>query len=205
MSSAPSTLLQAALLVLLVLPGIVYQFLRERFRPPARGHRDLGERVLRALVASILLDTVYLIVAGPALVRRWTLEQARPLALLGGLLLVVVPALAAGGLTWWDRRRSGYRGYRSDIPAAWDHAFAGRGGTFVRIRLTNGIWVGGWFGNDSFASSYPEPAEVFLESSYEMSSDGKFGARVRGSRGLYVAAANIQHIEFVDAPEDTDA
>jgi hypothetical protein len=69
LGQAPTTVLQLGLLVLVVLPGITYQFLRERWRGPVPGERDLGERVLRSLVASMLLDALYLIVAGPALAR----------------------------------------------------------------------------------------------------------------------------------------
>ncbi|MET9800433.1 DUF6338 family protein [Streptomyces sp. NPDC006368] len=66
---APSTVLQVALLVLVVLPGVTYQFLRERWRGPVPGQRDQAERVLRAATASVVLDTLYLVVAGPQLLR----------------------------------------------------------------------------------------------------------------------------------------
>lgn len=61
---APATAVQLALLVLLVLPGTTYQFVRERRRGPVPGERDLGERVLRAIVASIALDALYVVAAG---------------------------------------------------------------------------------------------------------------------------------------------
>src|SRR5437879_3142672 len=67
MAETPSTLQQIILLVLFVLPGISYQFVRERMRGPVPGERDLSERVLRALTASIVLDTIYVLVAGPEL------------------------------------------------------------------------------------------------------------------------------------------
>ncbi|WNI28163.1 DUF6338 family protein [Streptomyces sp. ITFR-6] len=69
MGQSPSTPLQIAVLVLFVLPGVTYQFLRERWRGPVPGERDLGERVLRAVAASVVLDTLYLVAAGPRLVR----------------------------------------------------------------------------------------------------------------------------------------
>ncbi|MEV0799721.1 DUF6338 family protein [Kribbella sp. NPDC050281] len=43
----PSTVLQVALLALFVLPGITYQFLRERWRGPVPFTRD-PKAVLRA-------------------------------------------------------------------------------------------------------------------------------------------------------------
>lgn len=85
---APATVVQLALLVLLVLPGITYQFVRERRRGPVPGERDLGERVLRAIVASIALDALYVVVAG----RRWFAWRGAP--------------AVAGTASWSGRGRS---------------------------------------------------------------------------------------------------
>ena len=58
MAGTASTFQQVVLLVLFVLPGISYQFVRERKRGPVPGERDLSECVLRAITASIALDAV---------------------------------------------------------------------------------------------------------------------------------------------------
>jgi hypothetical protein len=68
-----STVQQVVLLILFVLPGITYQFVRERARGPVAGERELGERVLRAITASIALDAVYLMVAAP-----WLVDLVKP-------------------------------------------------------------------------------------------------------------------------------
>lgn len=112
---APSTVVQVALLVLFVLPGVTYQFLRERWRGPTPGERDLSERVLRAVAASVLLDAVYLVVAGPQLVRLargvtsapWDglTAQPRVVGLVALVLFILIPAAAAAGVSWMQRRR----------------------------------------------------------------------------------------------------
>jgi hypothetical protein len=209
---APSTVVQLVLLVLLVLPGITYQFLRERWRGPVPGERDFGERVLRAVVASIALDVAYLIVAGPALLRLargdgasgWSgfVEQPRLIGLVAALLFLVVPAAGAAVLSWVERRRlkSTFRA----TPTAWDHAFHDREPCFVRVRLKDGNWAGGWYGNRSYASSYPHPAELYLESARVMSHDGEFGVRVPGTDGLRLRAEDFDVLEFVK-PERQEA
>jgi hypothetical protein len=205
MGQAPSTVLQLGLLALVVLPGITYQFLRERWRGPVPGERDLGERVLRSIAASILLDTLYLIVAGPALVRLarsigtrgWdgVAEQARLVGLLALLLFIVIPAVAAGCVTWWQRRgaRARYRG----TPTAWDRMFQNRGACFVRVRLRDGAWAGGWYGTRSYATSYPQAPEVYLQTAWIMDSDGRFVRPIKQSGGLHVRASDIDMIELV--------
>lgn len=212
MGQAPSTVLQLGMLALVVLPGITYQFLRERWRGPVPGERDLGERVLRSIAASIVLDTLYLIVAGPALVRLarevgsrgWAgiTEQARPAGLLGLLLFVVVPGAAAGGVTWWQRRGRRAARYRG-TPTAWDSMFQNSGSCFVRVRLRDGAWAGGWYGTRSYATSYPQPAEIHLQTAWIMGSDGRFVRPIRRSGGLHVRASDIDLLELV-LPNDPD-
>jgi hypothetical protein len=202
-------LTQAVLLVLLVLPGITYQFVRERLRGPVAGERNLGERVLRAVTASIALDSIYVIVAGPSLVQLvrgtgatgWAgvVEQPRLVGLLALLLFVVIPAVAAAGMALWERRRAPAR-YRT-TPTAWDHMFGRRGSCFVRVRLKDGTWVGGWYGADSYATSYPDPGELFLQSAWRMNPDGSFGDRIARTAGLYVRAADVDIIELVQPVE----
>lgn len=206
MGQTPSTVLQLGLLALVVLPGITYQFLRESWRGPVPGERDLGERVLRSIAASILLDLLYLIVAGPALIRlarsvgtdgwQGIAGNAREAGLLGLLLFVVVPASAAGAVTWWQRRRLGDARYRS-TPTAWDRMFENRGSCFIRIRLRDGAWAGGWYGSRSYASSYPQPPELFLQTAWVMDPDGRFVQPVERSGGLHVRGTDLDVLELL--------
>nr|WP_203685420.1 DUF6338 family protein [Streptomyces sp. SID14515] len=207
---APATVVQLALLVLLVLPGVTYQFIRERRRGPVPGERDLGERVLRAIVASIALDALYAVVAGPALVRLargagsgggWDgfVERPRTVGFVALMLFLVVPAAAAVAVSLVDRQRRKARFLRT--PSAWDHAFRDREPCFVRVRLKDGNWAGGWYGHRSYASSYPHPAELYLESARVMGADGSFGVRVHGTAGLQLRAEDFDVLEFVEAGE----
>ncbi|MFE2022340.1 DUF6338 family protein [Streptomyces sp. NPDC059499] len=205
---APATVLQLALLVLLVLPGVTYQFVRERRRGPVPGERDLGERVLRAIVASIALNALYAVVAGPTLVglargtgSGWDgfMERPRVVGLVAVVLFLVVPAVAAVTVSLVDRQRRKAQFIRT--PSAWDHAFRDREPCFVRVRLKDGNWAGGWYGDRSYASSYPHPAELYLESARVMGADGSFGARVRGTAGLRLRAEDFDVLEFVETGE----
>ncbi|GHH88246.1 hypothetical protein GCM10018793_67240 [Streptomyces sulfonofaciens] len=211
MGHTPSSALQVLLLVVFVLPGISYQFLRERLRGPVARESNLGERVLRAVTASIVLDSVYAVVLGPLLVRvvrgggqqHWdgAVRQPRLAGLLALLLLVAVPAAAAGCVSLWQHRRLPAR-YRA-APSAWDHMFRHRGSCFVRVRLKDGTWVGGWYGSGSYATSYPEPAELFLESAWRMNPDGSFAGRIERTAGLHVRAADADIFELVHPPDLT--
>ncbi|MGV9558763.1 DUF6338 family protein [Streptomyces sp. NPDC003522] len=209
----PSSVEQFALLVLLVLPGVTYQYLRERWRGPVPGERQLGERILRAVTASVALDAVYAVVIGPHLVATFRpekdggspftafAEQLRTAGLWALLLFLVVPAAGAAAVSWWQRRRT-TAAFRP-APTAWDHVFGHSGNgrpCFVRARLKDGTWVGGWYDSRSYASGYPNASDLFLQWSYEMGGDGSFGPPVTGTSGVYLRVENIDVLELVDAP-----
>lgn len=206
MSQTPTTVAQIALLIMFVLPGVTFQLVRERFRGPISGHRDLGERVLRAVAATVTLDAVYLIIAGPSLVRlvyakgSWfggVAESPRIAAVVALMLFVAIPASAAWTVSWRERRRSA-SAYRP-VPTSWDFAVQ-RKPCFVRVRTTGGDWVGGWYGTRSHASSHPNATDLYLESSWRMSAAGEFLERVEHTAGLYLHADEIRVLEFIEAP-----
>ncbi|WDM16635.1 hypothetical protein J3S85_37280 [Streptomyces lavenduligriseus] len=195
----PATVAQLILLVVALLPGVVYQFVRESRRGQVPGERDLGHRLLRALTVSVVLDSVYVAVLGG---RPVELAQpgrfpghSREAALYALTLLFVLPALAALTVSRFEERRlrARYRG----TPTAWDHMFRDRGGCYLRARLKDGTWVGGWYGNNSYATSFPQAPELYLERSYRMAVDGTFGDKVQNTRGLYVRGEDIDILELV--------
>ncbi|MFI6584792.1 DUF6338 family protein [Embleya sp. NPDC050493] len=209
----PSTVGQLVALVLFLLPGLTYQFLRERLRGPVAGEAQLGERILRAITASVALDGLYVLVAGPVLVEAWrkaersgpsalALEHPRMIGLWALVLFLGAPAAAAAAVSYRERRRarSAYR----PVPTAWDYAFGTRadsGPRFVRARLKDGTWIGGWFGTRSYASGYPQDADLYLQSSYRMGPDGSFGPRVESTDGIYLRMADVDVVELVKSPE----
>jgi hypothetical protein len=204
----PTAVQQIVLLVLFVLPGISYQFVRERLRGPVPGERDLSERVLRAITASIALDGVYLLVAGTQIVRvikpahqPWfsgVAADPRKAAAVALALFIVFPAAAAWGIGLVQRRSSPAR--FQVVPTAWDSAFRARSACFVRAKLKSGVWVGGWYGKRSYASAYPHAADLFLQSAYQMNEDGAFGDRVHATGGLYLRMDDVEVLEFVEDP-----
>ncbi|MFE9687145.1 DUF6338 family protein [Streptomyces sp. NPDC006285] len=198
----PSTVAQLLLVVVAVLPGITYQFVRESRRGPVPGEMEAGHRILRALTASMVLDSLYFAVLGPHLVELLRLEsypaRAHDAALHALLLLFAVPALGAALLSQYERRR--LRGRYRPTPTAWDHVFRDRGASFIRARLKDGTWVGGWYGCESYATSYPQPAELYLQSTWRMAPDGSFVGRVDGTSGLYLRAEDIDILELLEPP-----
>jgi hypothetical protein len=127
MIQPPSTVEQVVFFVLLVVRGVTYQFLRERWRGPVPGELELGQRVLRAMTASVALDATYAVAFGPwpaALVKGahgWTaslIGHIRVAGLWALLLFLVVPA-AAAAVSWVESRKRS--ALTRQEPTAWDY------------------------------------------------------------------------------------
>jgi Family of unknown function (DUF6338) len=220
MPSVPNNSFQLVMVLAFLVPGSVYQFVRARLRGPEPDDSSSLNRVLRALTFSAALVTSYALFAGRSVLelvdhvqganREAALEAVSPLAAWALTLLFVVPAGLAGlvfylprwgGPKWPSWLRLTY----DPMPRAWDYAFnayasSGISATYVRVLTNDGRYLGGWFGDQSYASSFPEPRELFIEIAHQMSEDGEFGDEVEGSSGLYIRCDDVRALEFVDPP-----
>jgi hypothetical protein len=221
----PSTATQLLVALLLLTPGFAFTATRSRLRGPTPADGDIGQRILTSIVAGAALDAVYVIVLGHRVTGifgtdlepvTWR-DHPRGLALLAIGLLGLAPA----ALAWLDDLRSRgrldiplpgdrrirlrYTGRYDPTPSAWDFAGPPRGGTFIRVRLADGSWVGGWFGEDSYLSTWPEPHDLFIESQWRLDPDGKFLEKVADNDGVYVSCPQGVVVEWVAAePDETD-
>jgi len=216
LNQAPATATQLLLLVIFVLPGVVYQMVRERWRGTVPGEVNIGERVLRAIVSSLVLDVFYLIVAGPELVQlvagypegtsggilRGISQHPRVAGLVAAVLFLAVPSLTAFAVSSWKQRHLPAKVLIT--PTAWNHAFRKRTSCYVRARLKDGSWVGGWYGNNSYATGYPQPPELLVETAWRMNSDGSFREKCEQITGLYINGDNIDVLEFLERPQTSD-
>jgi hypothetical protein len=221
----PSTLYQLTVLLLLVLPGIVYAAVRRLLKGPSPEDRDFSVRLIRAIAVSVVLDCIYMLVAGPYIVRlarerptqpvapRGFAAHPRTSAVLALAFLVVIPVITglAGQLRfarrperrkpWWPLRVAPLI---HPTPSGWDRAAPLRGNCFVRVFTDDGKWVGGWVGPDAFVSMYPEPRDIFIDVEWRMSGDGSFIEPVDDSLGLYVPLPGRERVAWIAAPETPD-
>jgi len=184
----PGSSAQLLILLLFVVPGSVYQAVRQRLGGPAPDDLNFSTKLFRAIGISTALMALYLAVAGRQLLRlvetrsgeapSWNglKQHVRILGWMALLLLLVVPAML-GILDYLRASRSfNLRKIAYDpVPRAWDFAFKDLKPCFVRVLTTDGLWLGGWFGEASYVSGFPEPREIFIEIAHELDSDGQIG------------------------------
>lgn len=215
----PTTWTALLLLALAVLPGATFTFALER--QAGLYGVALADRLLRFVAASLVFDAVY---AWPAYAAYRAWFAGEPFgggqfaaAWSGAVVAAVVPAVAGtllGVLYATRRSRSGAAWARRLLPPArearllrallgrapepraWDFVFSAAKPAYLRVRTTDGSWIGGRFAGASYAGGYPDAADLLIEEAWPIDADGAFGDASLGYP-VYVPAATIAYVEVL--------
>jgi hypothetical protein len=90
----------------------------------------------------------------------------------------------------------------SPHPSAWDYYFSLRKRCFVLVHLKNGQLIGGYYGDNSFASAYPEKMSIYLEQMIYVDEEGRFGDYVKDSLGIIIDSDTFDYIEVFEIQEN---
>lgn len=85
-------------------------------------------------------------------------------------------------------------------PTAWDFHFSRRHPAFVLATLNDGSRVGGYYGPNSYATSFPEDGDLYLERAVVVNEEGNFGELVAESRGILLRKDQYRLLEFFEVP-----
>jgi hypothetical protein len=215
--SIPTSMTQLLVVLVVIVPGFVYQGVRIKLRGQTPGDAELSTRIMTAIVASTMFGLAYAVAAGPTVVEAAqgqgeVLACPREYALAGLAAAFVIPSLTAVGwnaLRNWERAQDWVEKIRpkrwtrvDPRPAGWDVAFQDRAPCHVRVMMRDGTWVAGWFGEDSYASGWPDPQTLFLQTIYAVEDDGTIGAQVEGSIGAVIDCREAVLVELLQPPEE---
>jgi hypothetical protein len=206
---------QALTVLVIVIPGFVHQIVRSRLRGPSPEDGDLGVRVLRALTTSGLFALIYLIVLGQVLTSvisrpRSYVDHPRCTALLLFALVFLIPAAVAVALHARNIRRlypnmpwkQVFRIY-NPTPTAWDFAVNRVGPGYVRVLNKDGNWVGGYAGEASFYTNFPQSREIFVETAWQLDEQGEFTKPITASTGRWIKCDDAPVVDFLRPRETT--
>lgn len=228
----PETLEALGVFLLAVLPGALYVWSFERV--VGRWGIGLSDRLLRFAAAS----TIFLALFAWPLYELRSEYVHHPIVRADGKPTFVNRIADGDDLPWWLfmlpvlyvslpivagtavglsvaskspswRRVGRILAGRDPAPRAWDYLFSLRPAAVVRMRLKDdGRWLGGFYGEDSYAAGYPEePQDVYLERTYAMNQgDGSFvtdnaGHPVELGSGLLVRWDEVRFMEVLSEEE----
>lgn len=116
--------------------------------------------------------------------------------------LLVSPALL--GLLAFKVRSGKWlaRWVRTPTPTAWDHVFGQtkeqRRERWVRIHLNDGRMLGGLLSKGSYASTYPQRQDLFVQEEWRLDNTGRFVEKLSDTGGFLVNMDNCRLIEFME-------
>lgn len=192
--------LTAALLV----PGMIILYVRSQF---TTGKLGLSNALLPYLTVSCVYYALVFPIANFPWIRE--LDYQDPL---GWTMLVFFGPVIFGALLGVDIQRNYTRGFLRKaglntvhaVPSAWDWKFNKvQQLKWVVVTLKDGTQIGGFFGEDSFASSEPAERDIYLERSYRIDNEESYWS-FESEEGILIVGEEIKTIEFspVDVEED---
>lgn len=191
------------LFVLVVFPGLISTTIY-RLVMPARA-LDWGN----ALIQGLFYSAVNFVLGLPLLF--WLVFGYDPLAhpvrysIAAILLLFVTPiAWPLVLISIFKSKRLASR-VQIPYPTAWDFFFDQREPGFLLVHLTNGKLLGGYWGTDSYAGSFPNDGDIYLEAVYSVNEGGEFGEPIANTRGVLLRKEQYSYVELFAVPEDKEA
>lgn len=88
------------------------------------------------------------------------------------------------------------------VPLSWDYIFSRGKSYWVIFHLKNGQRIGGYYSSGSFASTYPDTQEIYVEELWRLDENGTFKEMVKSSAGGYFRTEDCHFIEFLSLEEN---
>lgn len=120
-------------------------------------------------------------------------------------ILVISPAILASVFYYIQKTSWSHRLIGSPNPTAWDHFFGKQRYTWILFHLKNGAKLGGYYGQDSFASAYPHERELYVKEVWQIDDQCRFIQKVEQTDGMIIRYDDCSLIEFFSAKENSNA
>ena len=72
----------------------------------------------------------------------------------------------------------------------------------MQVVLTDDTVVGGIFGQNSYASSFPEPGHLYIQELWEIDSAGRFVKQEIGSPGILLRPNDYRYVKVFSGGEN---
>lgn len=187
------------LFLLVVFPGLVSTTIY-RLVMPARA-LEWGNAVVQGLFYS----AVNFVLAIPVLF--WLAFGYDPLrhpirySLAAAIVLLIAPIVWPIALVAIFKSKAVARRIQIPYPTAWDFVFDKRQTGFMLFHLTNGALIGGYWGTHSYAGSFPNDGDIYVEVVYSVDAAGRFGDPIPNSRGILLRKEQYSYVELFAVPE----
>ena len=195
------------LLLYLVVPGYIATKVYDLLAPGER--RTLAEAIIEILAWSFILLMLWF---WPfAVVYQYSDSLSVGLRYLIVFVLTILSVFVTPVLAAYLIYRVRHHGFVKGTakgssshpsPTSWDWFFSENANNYyVRFHLKTGERLGGYFGENSFATSFPHTQEVYIEEEWHLDEDGKFTEPIEGTKGTIVNREDCSLVQFLEVRE----
>ncbi|MFL5383430.1 MAG: DUF6338 family protein [Longimicrobiaceae bacterium] len=186
------------LFILVIFPGLI-SIRIYRLIMPARTV-DWGHELLQALFYS----TINLVLGLPilfALVFGYDpVEHPVRYCVAAFLLLLGTPLIWPVLIVTVFKSQRFARRIQIPYPTAWDFFFNRREPAFVLVHLNSGALLAGYWGPNSYAGTFPNDGDIYLEAVYGVDKDGALGDPIPYTRGVLLQKQQYSYVELFAVP-----
>jgi len=121
-------------------------------------------------------------------------------------VLLVAPIGWAWAFLWLRKTQLLQRSIVHPTGKPWDFVFNKRIRYWVVATLSDGRKIGGYYGPESFASSNPEPEQIYLQQTWVLNEGCGFERQRENSAGILILAKEIISLELfhVEDPQESE-
>lgn len=200
----PGSLSQIWVLLVFIIPGFVLMRVKRVAYPTAEastGSTMLDSLTLSCVVYALASPLLYL-----SYLYRWPVTRPVLFSILALVILLVVPCglgtlyvrFTKSGRARWLRE---VLGFPNPDPTAWDYLFRKQRAYWVWLTFKSGKVMAGLFGPNSFASSFPNKQDIYVEKLLRLDENGHVVELIDGSAGALVKMEDLERIQFFEIDE----
>lgn len=188
------TIERLQLFLVVVMPGIIAIKVYDLFYPPEK--RDFGSSLLEAMAYGLINLAIWGVPLFQINQKAWMEQHLFEYALLSAGFLAISPALLAWGTVKLRNTRfvSSRLGYLNKT--AWDDFFKRQQECWILFHMKDGKMMGGYFGEKSYVSTFPQQPEIYVEEVWRVDDRGAFVEKVEGTLGMVIRQALCERLEF---------
>ncbi len=193
------TSVQAVIVVaLFLMPGFIARSVLSSVYPTSEPSES------RLALTAITLSCVNYGIWSWLLVLSWQRDWYKSngfLVFLAVLILFLSPVVGTLAFVKLTQTNAGRRaretfGIRHPTPKAWDYFFGKGAACWVIATLKSGRVIGGYYGTESFASSFPHEEDLYLELLCNMTPDGRLSGITPLTLGGIIRMEEVELLEF---------
>ena len=179
-----------------VVPGFIAMRVYALKCPPLR--QEWGNSLIEAVTYSLVNLTLWLWWIVPIV--QTPFAKINPFELAAAIACVCFASPVALALGWYKLRPSWLHKYWQmdhPTPRGWDHFTRENHEYWVIFHWKKGGMSGGFFGEHSYASTFPQEPEVYVEEMWRVDDRGVFLEVVENTLGGVVRLSECERVEFL--------